>query len=83
VRTRGSDVAGGCSAWRCARAIAAARRRIVETASPRLASEVTYRPMTAADAGSDSSRYRSHQAWNWLQSLAYARVVFSAWAAAA
>ena len=41
VSTLGSEVAGRWPAWRCARAIAAARRRIVETASPRLASEVT------------------------------------------
>jgi hypothetical protein len=32
VSTRGSDVAGKWSAWRYARSIAAARRRIVETA---------------------------------------------------
>lgn len=40
VSTEGSLVAGRWPCWRCARAIAAARRRIVETARPRFASEV-------------------------------------------
>ena len=55
VSTRGSEMAGTCPAWRWARAIAAARRRIVETARPRRASEVRYRAITAAEVGRLSS----------------------------